>query len=388
MQTILSGARIFDGRQFLDDHCVVVKSGQIESIQPIQEICSKQLDTHIKLEGGILAPGFIDLQVNGGGGILFNNAPDTNTALTMMNAHRTKGVCGIFPTLISDSTATIDAGVNAIRSLIEKNAPGILGVHIEGPFFNMSRRGVHNQQYIRKVRQQDVQWLISIADIPTLLTLAPECTEPGQIRELNNAGIIVCAGHTDAHAHEVKNALDEGLKGFTHLFNAMRPMTSREPGVVGAALADENSYCGIIVDNHHVHPTSVLVAHKAKSQGKLYLVSDAMATIGSAQKEFQLYGETIAEKDGCLVNSEGKLAGSAIGLIDAVKLAHQSVGLSLEECLRMASLYPARFIQQDHQRGRIETGYQADLVHFDDDFNVLNTWISGGHQSHQKDIHP
>ena len=386
MQTILTGARIFDGTQFLDDHCVVIKSGRIESILPANAISLNQQDTHIKLDGGTLAPGFIDLQVNGGGGILFNNAPNSETAITMINAHRTKGVCGIFPTLISDSTETIDAGVNAIRSLITAKFPGILGVHIEGPFFNMSRRGVHNEQYIRKISQQDMEWLISLADIPTLLTLAPECTKQGQIRELTNAGMIVCAGHTDAHAHEVKSAIQEGLIGFTHLFNAMRPMTSREPGVVGAALADENSYCGIIVDNHHVHPTSVLVAHQAKSRGKLYLVSDAMATVGSPHKEFELYGETIAEKDGCLVNSEGKLAGSAIGLIDAVKLTHQSVGLSLEECLRMASLYPARFIQQDHLRGHIKIGYQADMVHFNDDFNVLNTWISGSHQSHQKDI--
>jgi N-acetylglucosamine-6-phosphate deacetylase len=217
-----------------------------------------------------------------------------------------------------------------------------------------------------------------------MLTLAPEQTHTGQIKTLTEAGIIVCAGHTDALAEEVSNALKEGLQGFTHLFNAMRPMTSREPGVVGAALADSSSYCGIIVDGHHVHPSTVLVAHNAKASGKLYLVSDAMATIGSTQKSFELYGETINESNGRLINNEGKLAGSAIGLIDAVRLSHHEVGLELEQCLKMASLYPAQFMKIDNRYGRIQKGYSANLVHFTNEFNVTSTWLNGEIQHHNE----
>jgi N-acetylglucosamine-6-phosphate deacetylase len=375
MKHVISGATIFDGKQTLINHSVIVENDLVLDI-----VADNQVDTTLpttELKGGTIAPGFLDLQVNGGGGLLFNNSPTPETLIKMLEAHRSKGTCALLPTLVSDTREVMSAGIGAVRTLINNKTPGFLGIHIEGPFFNLQRRGVHNKDQIRKLTQQDIDWLCSNNDIPIMLTLAPEQTEAGQIKALTAAGIIVCAGHTDALAVDIENALAEGLQGFTHLFNAMRPMNSREPGVVGTALANNDSYCGIIVDGHHVHPSSVLVAHKAKSKGKLYLVSDAMATIGSHNKSFALYGETIHEQNGCLLNSDNVLAGSAIGLIDAVKTAHLSVGLALEECLNMASLYPAQFMKLDKQYGHISKGFKANLVHFDDTFTITTSWVNG-----------
>ncbi len=383
MKYAISGARIFDGIRMLDQHSVIVEGARI-----CQLVADADLDpslSRVELKGGTLAPGFIDLQVNGGGGLLFNNAPEPDTVVQILNAHRSMGVTALLPTLVSDSREKLQAGIDAVKNLLSTATEGILGIHIEGPFFNPARRGVHDPDCIRPLNQDDQRWLCNNSDIPMMVTLAPEQTQAGQIKSLSDAGIIVCAGHTDALAEDIEQALAEGLKGFTHLFNAMRPMASREPGVVGSALADRNSWCGIIVDNHHVHPSTVLVAHRAKAAGKLYLVSDAMATIGSEDKSFKLYNETITEEDGRLLNSEGKLAGSAIGMIDAVRISHQSVGLPLEECLKMASLYPAQFMQLDDQRGSIQQGYRADLVHFNDDFHVCNTWLAGSQQQYCED---
>jgi N-acetylglucosamine-6-phosphate deacetylase len=215
-----------------------------------------------------------------------------------------------------------------------------------------------------------------------MLTLAPEQVRPGQIKTLVDAGLVVCAGHTDAHFEQVQRALAEGLSGFTHLYNAMRPSTGREPGVVGAALADSNSWCGIIIDQHHVHAACARIAYAAKPRGKMYLVSDAMSTVGAAQKSFEIYGETIAEQNGCLVNSEGRLAGSAIGMIDAVRLNTEWVGVPLAESLRMAALYPAQFMQLDQHLGRIAPGYRADLVHFSAAYKVAHSWVAGAVRAH------
>ena len=383
MKHVISGATIYDGKQTLSNHCVIVENDLVLDI-----VADNEVDTALpstRLNGGTIAPGFLDLQVNGGGGLLFNNAPTPETLLKMLEAHRSKGTCAILPTLVSDTREVMSAGIEAARTLINNKTPGFLGIHIEGPFFNPQRRGVHNKDQIRKLTQQDIDWLCSNNDIPIMLTLAPEQTEAGQIKALTEAGIIVCAGHTDALAVDIENALAEGLQGFTHLFNAMRPMNSREPGVVGTALADDDSYCGIIVDGHHVHPSSVLVAHKAKNRGKLYLVSDAMATIGSDDKSFALYGETIHEHNGCLLNSDNVLAGSAIGLIDAVKTTHLSVGLDLEECLNMASLYPAQLMKLDKQYGHITKGVNANFVHFDDTFTITTSWVNGKPLFHSED---
>lgn len=380
MTQAITGATVFDGTGFVEKHAIIVDQGRIADILP-----ENQLNTDVlrqQLDGGILAPGFIDLQVNGGGGELLNNNPSAAALEAMVSGHRQGGTTGLLPTLISDTPEKQRQCVAVVATAIASSAAGILGVHIEGPFFDLARRGVHNERYIRTLTPADMEWLCSLRDFPVMVTLAPEHTQPGQISQLAEAGLLVCAGHTNAEYEAVKRALSEGLCGFTHLFNAMSQLQSRAPGVVGAALEDANSWCGIVVDGHHVHPAAVRVAHAAKAQGKLYLVTDAMATVGSANKSFELYGELISEKDGCLVNSEGRLAGSAISMMDAVRIATNSVGLPLDESLRMASLYPAQMLKLGQRKGRVAAGFDADLVHFSSDFQVLNTWVNGDHCAH------
>lgn len=379
MKQALVGARIFTGEIFLDNHAVIIADEKIAALVPVAEL--DESIPQILLDGGVIAPGFIDLQVNGGGGAFFTNDTSVSAIQTMLDGHRPTGTTSLLPTLISDTLAVHQAGVKAVADAVAAGIKGVLGVHVEGPFFDMARRGAHNERYIRKMEQVDIDWLVASVkaqhEFKVMLTLAPEHADVGQIKQLTSAGVVVCAGHTDGHYDDVVAALNEGLSGFTHLYNAMRPTTGREPGVVGAALEDKNSWCGIIIDTYHVHAASARIAYAAKPKGKMYLVTDAMSTVGSPEKSFQIYGETIYEKDGCLVNAEGKLAGSAIGMIDAVRLNTEWVGVALAESLRMASLYPAQFMQVDDYLGRVQAGFRADLVHFTDDYRVTHTWIAG-----------
>jgi N-acetylglucosamine-6-phosphate deacetylase len=384
MKQALVGARIFTGEEFLDDYALVIAGDKIEALLPLA-----QLDAAIPqtvLASGVLAPGFIDLQVNGGGGAFFTNDTSVNAIQTILNGHRPTGTTSLLPTLISDTREVHQAGVKAVADAVAAGLKGVLGVHVEGPFFDMARRGAHNERYIRTMEQADIDWLVASVkaqhDFKVMLTLAPEHAAPGQIKQLTSAGVVVCAGHTDGHYDDVVAGLKEGLSGFTHLYNAMRPTTGREPGVVGAALEDANSWCGIIIDTYHVHAASARITYAAKPKGKMYLVTDAMSTVGSSEKSFQIYGETIYEKEGCLVNAEGRLAGSAIGMIDAVRLNTDWVGVDLAESLRMASLYPAQFMQVDNYLGRAVSGYRADLVHFTDDYRVTHTWVAGECRTH------
>lgn len=335
----------------------------------------------------MLAPGFIDLQVNGGGGEFFTHNTSLSAIKSMLDAHRTKGTTSLLPTIISESTEVHHQAANSVLTAIKAGFKAVLGIHIEGPFFAKNKRGAHAEHFIRKMESDDVDWLKNLAaqqNLKILLTTAPEVLEPGMIRELTQQGILVFAGHTDATYAEIQNALNEGLTGFTHLYNAMSQMIAREPGVVGAALESQDAWCGIILDGHHLHPTAARLAYQLK-QDKLFLVSDAMATVGG-DTSFQLYSETITEvcdqASPMLLNQDGKLAGSAIGLIDAVTYAHKVLQIDLAECLRMASLYPARCIQLDHQLGKIQPGYRADLVHIKEDFSVASTWSAGDWRVH------
>ena len=381
MQTqALCGARIFTGSEFLDHHAIVQTAGRVERVCPVDEV--EPEIQRLTLHGGVLAPGFIDLQTNGGGGVLFNNAPTIQSLQTMLTAHRKGGTTALLPTLVTDKVSVQEQALAAVLRAVDDGFDSVLGVHFEGPFLDIERRGVHREDYVRTMTDQDVDWLASITQCRVLLTLAPEHVLPGQIKTLTDAGVIVCAGHSAGSYQQTMNAIAEGLSGFTHVFNAMSPLGSREPGVVGAALSDTSSWCGIIVDCHHVHPATVSIALRAKPRGKLYLVTDSMATVGSDTKSFELYGKTIRERDGRLVNHEDRLAGSAISMIDAVRATHEVVGVPLDESLRMASLYPAQFIGESEQRGRIETGFRADIVHFDERFDVLNTWVAGEQRSH------
>ena len=376
----ISAPSIFDGAHFLQDHCVIVRDQVVERLAPLAQ-CPPSLDV-VELADGTLAPGLIDLQVNGGGDLMFNNAPGETTLATMLNAHRASGTTSMMPTLISDTRDIQERAVAAVRAARAEANPGILGIHLEGPYFNVARRGAHRADMIRQVGDRDIDWLCTLTDMPVIVTLAPEHAAPGQVRRLCEAGVHVCAGHSNATHEQVLAAIDEGLEGITHLFNAMSALTPREPGLAGTALAEGSLWAGIIADGHHVHPANIRLAQRCKPPGRLVLVSDAMATVGGSRRSFSLYGEQISVSDGKLVNADGALAGSAIGLINAVAYAAGTVGIGLEECLRMASLYPAAILGLDNTLGRIAAGYRADFVHFDASYTVHNTWLAGSHQQH------
>lgn len=377
----IAAPTVFDGGCFLADHCVIVSDDTVSQILPAGEIPAGLPLT--ALRQGTLAPGLVDLQVNGGGGVMLNSVPAAATVQTMVAAHRAQGTTALLPTVMSDTLAVQQAAVAAIGELARQSDAAVLGVHLEGPFFNPEKRGAHSARLIRTPQAQDIDWLCTLDNMRVMVTLAPEQVTAQQLARLCASGVIVCAGHTNATYQQVEAAATQGLQGVTHLFNAMRQATAREPGAVGAALAIDALWAGIIADGHHVHPASLRLAYRAKPRGRLLLVSDAMASVGSAQDTVELYGETIRQEAGRLVNAEGRLAGSAISLMQAVDYASRQAGLPLAECLRMASLYPATVIGLGDRLGRIAADYRADLVHFDDDFRVLNTWVAGQHQSHQ-----
>jgi len=374
MKYALIGARIFDGYSIVEQSALLVENDQIIDIVPSSSVGTSY--EKIELQGGLLAPGFIDLQINGAGGVLLNNAPTEETMQIMADSIAAYGVTRILPTLISDDQTVTREAVQAALSATKKNS-GVLGIHIEGPFFNSKKSGVHQKDKIRVLQEDDWDWLTQLAAIPAIVTLAPEKMQLDEIEKMDRLGIRICAGHTNAHYDDIAEAHEKGLSGFTHLFNAMRAMNSREPGVVGAALSLNNTWAGIIADGIHVHPASINTAIEAKSYEKIFLVSDAMATVASDTNQFKLYNETIELKDGQLINSEGRLAGSAISLLDAVQYCINEVNIPAEKVLAMASRVPAEFMQLDDQFGTFSKGKTADICWLSDDWNIQKVWRSG-----------
>jgi len=329
------------------------------------------------LAGRLLLPGFIDTQVNGGGGVLFNDAPGVDNIRRIAAAHARYGTTGLLPTLISDDLDIMQQALAAVDAAIAAGVPGILGIHLEGPFLSPQRRGVHDAARIRRIDARGLDIVSSRGAGKTLLTLAPECAPEEMIRELVRRGVIVAAGHTTAAYEQMRAALAAGVSGFTHLFNAMTPLQSREPGVVGAALDDAASWCGLIVDGHHVHPATLRSAIRAKAPGKMMLVTDAMPVVGSEDSSFRLGGELVTCRDGVCLTPAGVLAGSCLDMAGAVRNTVQLLGLPLAEAARMASAYPAAFLGLAATHGRIAAGYRADLVVVDDAVRVHETWIGG-----------
>jgi len=374
MKQALIGAQLFSGKEFFDNRALLIDGENI--IDVINEHDIPNNFEIQKLNGGILSPGFIDLQVNGGGGKLFNNSPDKESLNAIIEAHQHFGTTSIMPTVISDSLNVLKRCATTISEEIENNK-SLLGVHIEGPFFNVKYRGVHQKQYINTINSDYLNLFESLQDFPVMLTLAPECISTKQLKHLKSLGFKILAGHTDASYDQLEEAIKYGLDGFTHLFNAMGQISAREPGVVGSALTFDNATASIIVDLHHVHPSLIQMAYKQKPQGKLFFVSDSMATIHHGEPSFELYDEVVSESNGRIINSEGKLAGSSITQIDAIKNAYQSCNIPLNEALAMASRYPAEYLGVANYLGSLESGYRADLTHFSLDFQVQNVWVAG-----------
>jgi N-acetylglucosamine-6-phosphate deacetylase len=376
MTIALINARILTPQGWRDDLAVLLDGERIVDLLPPSDPRVRDARQH-DLGGAVLLPGFIDVQVNGGGGVLFNDAPTVDALRRIGEAHRQFGTTGFLPTLISDDVAVMRAALAAVEQALAEGVPGVLGIHLEGPYLAPARKGVHDPKYFHAPDGDELAMLRAPHRGIRLLTLAPERLPLANIRALADAGVIVCAGHTAADYATTHAALAAGVSGFTHLFNAMTPLGSREPGVVGAALEDANSWCGIIVDGHHVHPASLRVAIAAKPRGKMLLVTDAMPPVGASDPSYVLNGETITVKDGICQTAQGVLAGSALDMAGAVRNAVQMLGLPLDEAVRMASTYPADFLGLGTSHGRIAPGYQADLVALDDDFRVQRSWIGG-----------
>jgi N-acetylglucosamine-6-phosphate deacetylase len=371
----LVNARVFTGTEWLTGHALLLQDGRIAALVPedgLPPAAARQ-----DLGGRLLAPGFIDLQVNGGGGVLFNDAPAPETIARIGAAHRRFGTTGFLATLITTDRAAMAQAREAAREALRIGMPGLLGLHFEGPHLNPARKGIHDVRHMRPMEDDDQALLIPAGTGHTLVTLAPEGVPIERIRALVEAGVRVSAGHTDATYDQLQAAIDAGLSGFTHLFNAMSQLSAREPGAVGTALADPQCWCGIILDGHHVHEASARIAWQAKAKGKLFLVTDAMPPAGTDATSFVLGGRKIEVRGGRCTSADGVLAGSALDMASAVRNAVRQVGIPLEDALAMASLVPAQFLGIEHERGRIAPGLQADLVLLDDDLRVSATWIGG-----------
>ncbi|NVK41595.1 MAG: N-acetylglucosamine-6-phosphate deacetylase [Oceanospirillaceae bacterium] len=377
MRYALRGGRIFDGDRILTDYAVVIDGEWIDALMPTPELPAgiRSYD----LNGGLLAPGFIDTQVNGGAGVLFNDNPSVDTIAAIGRAHRRYGTTGFLPTLISDRREVMVKAVAAAHEAFGVVA-GVLGMHLEGPYLSQARKGIHPGSMVREPEADAFRLLTGLGaeGARTLVTLAPEVAPPGFIRQLCEAGVIVAAGHTEATYEQINAALAEGVRGFTHLFNAMSPLTSRAPGAVGAALDHSDSWCGLIVDAHHVHPATLRVAIRAKANGKMMLVTDAVQTVGAPGREFELLGQRIIREGGKVSAPDGTLAGSDLDMLGAVRNSVELLGLGLGESLRMASRYPADFLKLGGRYGSIGEGYKASLVLLDTDiWQVRQTWIDG-----------
>lgn len=375
MMLALTHGRILTDAGFLQGKALLIENGRIRKI-----VDAAAVPAHYQrcdLGEHLLLPGFIDTQVNGGGGVLFNDDPSVESIIQIGQAHRRFGTTGFLPTLISDELEVVSRALHAVHDAIRMGVPGVLGIHIEGPYLNEARRGVHDATKLRWLHEDALELLTSLQGGRTLVTLAPERTSPEIIRKLSAAGVLVSAGHTNATYAQIRAALDQGLRGFTHLFNAMSQLTGREPGTVGGALDDAASWCGIIVDGHHVDPVVLRIALKCKRHDRFMLVSDAMPSVGAPNKSFSLQGRPISVADNICVDEEGRLAGADIDMATAVRNATQMLGLDLTVAARMASQYPAEFLQIAGDVGRIAPGQRANLVLVDQELQVLRTWIDG-----------
>jgi len=373
---------LVNGRVLLDDglagrKAVLVEGERIAAVVDASDARVRGARQVHDLRGALLLPGFVDSQVNGGGGLLFNDDPSVATIERIGRAHRRFGTAAFLPTLISDDLSVIARAIEAVREAIARKVPGVIGVHIEGPFINVARRGAHDAAKVRDLDARGVALLGSLGVGRTLVTLAPEMTTPAAIRMLAEAGVVISAGHTNATFDETRAAFASGVGGVTHLFNAMSPMNNREPGTVGAALYDADCWCGLIVDGKHVHPAVLQVAMRAKRSDRFMLVTDAMPNVGADSDTFMLQGRRITVKDGVCVDENGTLSGSAIDMATAVRNAIELLEVPLETAVRMASTHPASFLGLGDELGRIAPGYRASFVVADDNIRVHSTWIDG-----------
>ncbi len=360
---------IFDG-VILHSHCALLIDGKrVDAITPLNKIPQEYMPHHFS---GMLSPGFIDLQVNGGGGLLFNDAPTLTALKTILNAHYQQGTHALLPTLITADDKTIEAGLKSVVEAAAKGIEGVAGIHIEGPMINPERKGIHHEPNIRQLSESIIEQICDTKEVTRLITLAPETLDLALIEKLSHHGVIVFAGHTKASPSLLQEAVAAGLKGFTHLFNAMPQMESRAPNSAGFAISDETTFASIIHDTLHVDPLMVKLAYQSKPKGKLYLVSDAMSLIGAKEKSFKLDGQMIYLKEGKLVNQGGTLAGAHIDMAKSVLNSAEKLAIPLTEAIQLGTTYPANVLELDpaYQQGErprfglLKRGYTAAVNHY------------------------
>lgn len=369
MKTFYRAARLFTGENFIDNALFSVENGVFK----LEDSTSESV---VELNG-LVAPGFIDVQVNGGGGAFFNAQQSTDCLDRIAKAHGKFGTTALMPTLITDKVEVMQAAADATAKAISEGVPGVLGIHFEGPHLSFPKKGTHSEQFIRPISEQEFA-IYARQDLGIkMVTLAPENVSIADVERLVASGVKVSLGHTNADYQTTMAALNAGADGFTHLYNAMSPFTSREPGVVGAALWHDNSWCGLIVDGHHVHPLSAQLAIRTKQRGKIMLVTDAMPPVGTDDMEFDFFdGRKVIRTGDRLNSSTGELAGSVLDMASAVRNTVNTLDVSLCESLRMAALYPAQYLNLKN-KGRLLDGFDADFVVLDEQQYVKATYIAG-----------
>jgi len=374
----LTGAAIFDGESWHADSALVVDGGVVKNIAAASAVPADI--RRVELQGGKLVPGFIDIQVNGGGGVLLNDGPSVDAIRTICDAHFAFGTTALLPTLITDTPEITAAALAAGKAAAQEKVAGFIGLHIEGPHLSITHKGTHDPKLIRPMDDADLVALIeAVQELPVLLTtVAPETVPIEKIRAMADTGVIVSLGHSGASYEVAMAAKDAGATMVTHLFNAMSQLGHRSPGMVGAVLQSGELSAGLIADGFHVDKASMSIALRAKQgPSKIFLVTDAMSTIGTDITSFTLNGRKITRAGGRLTLDDGTLAGADLDMISAVRFVHRELGLSLDEALRMASLYPAQSINIDHHYGRLAADYVANIVHLDDRLDVNHVWIDG-----------
>ena len=376
------GATIFDGFKRHLNAALIIKNSKVVGIIPEEKVDPKT--ERVVLAGGLLTPGFVDLQVNGGGGVLFNDNPSLENLKTICEAHAKLGSTSIMPTLISDSPEVKKRAISTITDALDKQVNGLVGLHLEGPHLALARKGAHEERFIRPMNEFDCLELESLANkiSKLMLTIAPEAVSPQQITRLSKAGAIISLGHTDCTFNQAAEAVDAGATCATHLFNAMSPFGSREPGLVGAVLDSGKLFSGIIADGFHVNKASINLALRAKkAPGALFLVSDSMSTVGSDQKHFFLNDRLITRSQGKLILEDGTLAGADIHLSNAVKYMVNEVGISQDDAIRMASLIPAKVLGVESEIGCLAPDARADFLWMKNDLEIEKVWVGGNEQS-------
>ncbi len=373
----LCHAVVLTGYQVFTDKAVIIDNGMIIDLVDLDNIPDQceQVDLH----GHYLCPGFIDVQLNGCGGVMFNQHPTAATLQHMQHTNEKSGTTSFLPTLISDSDDTIRQAIAATREFMTEQQHQVLGMHLEGPYTNPERKGIHPVEQLRKPNDEMINWLAEQSPWLKKVTLAPEMNQLAHIEQLSKAGIVVSLGHTGANYEQTMAAIEHGVSFATHLYNAMTPtMNGREPGVVGAIYDSPSIYAGIIADGHHVHWANVRLAHKVLGE-RLVLVTDATAGAmpPAEMTQFDFCGATIYLKDGLCIDSNGTLGGSALTMDEGVRLLVSQAGLPFDEAVRMATLYPAKAIGADQQLGAIKAGYIANLIVLDQDYKVLATLVNG-----------